>query len=244
MGSSTNNAREMREKPDKISRLSDLAHLPPNQYTVMNVLADPRELTYQALCNAVFALPEDKRLTQSELDSTLYELVKLGYVTSFFENGHLNYMMQLSPNQRPSKRDEQRLWNKFDMGLEALDINLDSLGVERLKTPSKPGTKRYEIPGMPASAPAQKTSSSPGLFKFDLESLLDNMKIDKPGEAPEKVVAGYAAGLQPASPASESLNVPASAASQPIWLMTRPLFHRLPLLRPHNWRASRRKSRP
>jgi hypothetical protein len=240
MGSSTNNAREMREKPEKINRLADLTFLPPNQYTVMNVLAEPRELTYQALCSAIFALPEDKRLTQSEIDSTLYELVKLGYVTSFFENGHLNYMMQLSPNKRPSKRDEQRLWNKFDMGLEALDINLDSLGVERLKTPSKPGTKRYEIPGVPAPSPAQKTSSSPGLFKFDLESLLDNMKIDKPGERPEQVVAGYAASLQVAPDTTEPT---APEMRQPIWLMTRPLFHRLPLLRPHNWRAAKRTTR-
>lgn len=237
MGSSTNNAREMRDKPDKISRISDLAHLPPNQYAIMNILAEPRELAYQALCDAVFALPDDQRLTQSELDSTLYELVKLGYVTSFFENGHLNYMMQLSPNKHPSKRDEQRLWNKFDMGLEALDINLDGLGMERLKTPSKPGTKRYEIPGMPANAPAQKTSSSPGVFKFDLESLLDEMKIGRPGELPEQVVADHKPTAAPAI-LPETRVVP---VRQPLWLMTRPLFHRLPLLRPHNWRASRKR---
>jgi hypothetical protein len=162
VGSSTGNLRDFRDKPEGISSAADLLHLPPNQYSVMSLLITPREMAYSALCEAIKTLPEPQRLTQAQLDGTLFELVKEGYLTSFMENGDVVYMVQLRKGKRPSKRDEQRLWNKFDMGLDELDLNLNLPGLERLKTPGGlPGLTRFNLGGRPATPSPRPTTPPP-----------------------------------------------------------------------------------
>lgn len=169
MGSSTGNIRDLRDKPERISSAAELNHLPPNQYTVMSVLIGPREMAYTTLCETIQALPDNLRLTQSQIDGTLFELVKEGYLTSFMENGDVVYMVQLRAGQRPSKRDEQRLWNKFEMGLDELDIDMNLPGMERLNTPAPgtPGPNRFKLPGLrgtptpPTARPTPQPPSRP-----------------------------------------------------------------------------------
>lgn len=110
--SSTSNLqnKESRKK-ERITDASQIAQLPANQHVVMEILLTSREMSYSHLCEAIKHLPDDKRLSQSQIDSTLYELISIGYLTSFMEDGEIIYMMQLKGNQQ--KRDEQRLWDSM-----------------------------------------------------------------------------------------------------------------------------------
>ena len=81
-------------------------------------------MAYKQLCKVVADLPEDERLTQSQLDGTLYELIRMSYLTSFMENGEVIYMLQAEIGKKPPpQRHEQRLHRKLDLG----GLNLDEL---------------------------------------------------------------------------------------------------------------------
>lgn len=122
MGSSTSSLQDyMNRKTRNGLHFSDIYNLPTHQYTIIELLKDKKELAYEDLCQQAQSLPEDKRLTQSQVDGTLYELIRVGYVTSFMDDGTVFYMIQ---TQKPQKRDEQRLWKKLDLG----DLDIDDLG--------------------------------------------------------------------------------------------------------------------
>lgn len=124
MASSSSNLQDyMQRNKDRASSLSDIYNLPANQYSIMTILSEPKEMPYKQLCKAIEELPENKRLTQSQIDGTLYELIRMGYLTSFVENGDIVYMVQVTEGKPPEKRDEQRLFRKLDLK----DLNLESL---------------------------------------------------------------------------------------------------------------------
>mgnify|MGYP002626076189 CR=1 FL=1 len=124
MASSSSNLQDyMQRNKDRAGSLSDIYNLPANQFSIMMILSEPKEMPYKQLCKAIEELPENKRLTQSQIDGTLYELIRMGYLTSFVENGDIVYMVQVSEGKAPEKRDEQRLFRKLDLK----DLNLESL---------------------------------------------------------------------------------------------------------------------
>ncbi len=122
--SSSNLENYLHKKFQKVDDSTQSPSLPPNQNTVINLLAEPKEMPYKDLCKAVGELPEDERLTQSQLDGTLYELIRMSYLTSFMENGDVIYMLQAEIGKKPPpQRHEQRLLRKLDLGA----LNLDDL---------------------------------------------------------------------------------------------------------------------
>lgn len=125
MASSSSNLQNyLQKKFQKIDDSTNAPSLPPNQNTVINILAEPKELPYKDLCRAVEELPENERLTQAQLDGTLYELIRMSYLTSFMENGEVVYMLQAEIGKKPPpQRHEQRLLRKLDLGA----LNLDDL---------------------------------------------------------------------------------------------------------------------
>lgn len=86
------------------------SHLNREEQIILRVLAEPREMPYKALCTALIALPEEDHLTQAQIDNTLHSLIAQGYLTSFFENGDVVYLLQHNPKL---KQDEQRLDSRF-----------------------------------------------------------------------------------------------------------------------------------
>lgn len=143
----------------------------------MQMLAEPREMPYRLLCDKMKNLAEEQRLTQSQVDGALYELVKQGYLSSFMENGDIVYLVQLTAANRPSKRDEQRLWNRFDMGLDALEMDLDIElpTINRLKTPgmaNPPGVQRFNIPGV-TDRKHLTTPNPPGIQRLNIPGSSD-----------------------------------------------------------------------
>ena len=125
MASSSSNLQDYMEREGgRVSGSADIHSLPANQNTVIKLLAEPKEMPYKQLCKAVEELPENKRLTQSQLDGTLYELIRMGYLTSFMENGDVVYLLQVEVGEAPPPpRHEQKFVHKFDFG----DVNLDEL---------------------------------------------------------------------------------------------------------------------
>lgn len=125
MASSSSNLQDfMRRESKRVDGSADMHSLPANQNTVLKLLSDPKEMPYKQLCKAVEQLPESTRLTQSQLDGTLYELIRMGYLTSFMENGDVVYLLQVELGEAPPPpRHEQRLMRKLDLG----DLNLDDL---------------------------------------------------------------------------------------------------------------------
>ena len=125
MASSSSNLQDYMERESgRVSGSADIHNLPVNQSTVLKLLAGPKEMPYKQLCKAVEELPENKRLTQSQLDGTLYELIRMGYLVSFMENGDVVYLLQVELGDAPpAPRHEQKLVHKFDFS----DVNLDEL---------------------------------------------------------------------------------------------------------------------
>ena len=125
MASSSSNLQDyMRREGKRADGSTDIHSLPVNQNTVLKLLSDPKEMPYKELCKAVEQLTESTRLTQSQLDGTLYELIRMGYLTSFMENGDVVYLLQVELGAAPPPpRHEQRLMRKLDLG----DLNWDDL---------------------------------------------------------------------------------------------------------------------
>ncbi len=123
MASSSSNLQDYMQRHEN-KGAKDPQSLPPNQKTVINLLSAPNEMPYKQLCKAMEDLPDDQKLNQSQLDGTLYELIRMGYLTSFMENGDVVYMIQVDISAPPPPpRHEQRLMHKFDLS----DLNLDEL---------------------------------------------------------------------------------------------------------------------
>jgi hypothetical protein len=125
MASSSNNLQNsIQKKYDSVDSSSNAFDLPSNQNTVIKLLSGPKEMPYKQLCATMETLPEDERLTQPQLDGTLYELIRMSYLTSFMENGDVVYMLQVDVGKKPPpQRHEQRLLRKLDLGA----LNLDEL---------------------------------------------------------------------------------------------------------------------
>lgn len=125
MASSSTNLQDYIQREGRLSsKATNLHNLPANQSTVLKVLSKPNEMPYKQLCQMVEALPDNRQLTQSQLDGTLYELVRMGYLTSFTENGDVIYMLQVELGKiPPPQRHEQRLMRKLDLR----DLKFDDL---------------------------------------------------------------------------------------------------------------------
>ncbi len=133
MASSSSNLQDyMQRENNRASGAIDSHSLPANQNTIMKLLSEPKEMPYKELCKAVEELPEGKKLNQSQLDGTLYELIRLGYLTSFMENGDVVYMVQVELGKTPPpQRHEQRLIRKLDLGdLKLGDLHKDDTSPE------------------------------------------------------------------------------------------------------------------
>jgi predicted transcriptional regulator len=160
-------------------------HLPPLQALVMQLLWQPREMGYAALCTTLLA----QNLVQGQIDVTLYELVKQGYLATSMESGELAYVVQVNHQLRPSKRDEQKLWSQLDVGFE---INVEQLKRDSTPRKSSPGLYRFDLGDLAPSAeptaakptPKPKPAGKGGIFNAaDLLSLLDKAdKEEKSGE--------------------------------------------------------------
>jgi len=123
MASSSSNLQDYMQRHSKQTP-TDPHSLPTNQATVMRLLSESKEMPYKQLCKVIEELPENQRLNQSQLDGTLYELIRMGYLTSFMENGDVVYMVQIEVGvPPPPPRHEQRLIRKIDLG----DLKLDDL---------------------------------------------------------------------------------------------------------------------
>lgn len=125
MASSSSNLQDyMQQKGGQVSGSANIQGFPANQRTVIKLLSEPKEMPYKQLCKVVEDLPVDERLTQSQLDGTLYELVRMSYLTSFREKGDVVYMLQVEIGKKPPpQRHEQRLIRKLDLS----ELNLDEL---------------------------------------------------------------------------------------------------------------------
>jgi hypothetical protein len=114
-------------------------------------------MAYTLLAQSAQALSPEDRLTQAELDNALFELVRIGYLTSFFEDGDVIYMLQTTGNRPPSKHDEQVLWNPMDMGLEGISLR-------RSSSPHAKGINRFNLSHMlPEPPPITRRTPTPGL---------------------------------------------------------------------------------
>ena len=123
----------MQQKAKDTSDSAETPNFPANQNIVIKLLSEPKEMPYKLLCKAVEELPENERLTQSQLDGTLYELIRMSYLTSFMENGDVVYMLQVEVGKKPPpQRHEQRLLRKLDLSELKLD-ELRNLKIEDTK---------------------------------------------------------------------------------------------------------------
>ena len=121
--SSTRNIKDTNKKINNKLPASQLAKLPPSQYTIIKKLTTqtPQEMIYTDICTEMKA----EGFSQSDIDVALHQLVHEGYVSSFFDDGIFKYMATLDKDGRTSNRDHERLWDNFQFGLDQLDINLD-----------------------------------------------------------------------------------------------------------------------
>jgi hypothetical protein len=127
-------------------------------------------------------LSAEDRLTQAELDNALFELVRIGHLTSFFEDGDVIYMVQTTATQRPSKRDEQVLWNPLEMGLEGISLR-------RSSSPHAQGINRFNISALTVQdqPPINRRTPTPGIVGIQRFNIPRDLMMNAPqvGETQE-----------------------------------------------------------
>jgi hypothetical protein len=160
------------------------AGLSKPQRVLLDFLRASHEMAYTLLCQSAQSLPTEDRMTQAELDNALFELVRIGHLTSFFEDGDVIYMVQSSGARPPSKRDEQVLWDPLDMGLQGVKLR-------RSSSPRKTGINRFTLPSMAVQEPAtmDRRTPTPGLmgiqrFNISRDLMMNTPQIGETQEAP------------------------------------------------------------
>lgn len=108
MGSSTARLSQYKDK-NRVKTLNDFPHT--QRAIVSLLLPPPREMPYQAICLAL--LPTH---AQPEIDNGLHALLREGYLTSFYEDNDVVYMLQHTLEEAPNKKDEiNRLSSPYDI---------------------------------------------------------------------------------------------------------------------------------
>jgi hypothetical protein len=103
--------------------LSRLQEFPVHQRRVIELLLEPRELSYETL--RVKLIESETPLHLAQFNSAITELVRDGYLVSFIEDGEVYYFLESDLN--PDKRDEMSMHgSRPDRLLDALDA-LDGL---------------------------------------------------------------------------------------------------------------------
>jgi hypothetical protein len=172
--------------PDSESRPLPSSHeggLSRSQRVLLDYLRAAKEMAYKLLCQSMQTLPSDERLTQAELDNALFELVRIGHLTSFFEDGDVIYMVQTSGARPPSKRDEQVLWNPMEMGLEGISLR-------RSSSPHAQGINRFNIAALTVQdqPPISRRTPTPGIagiqrFNIPRDSMMNAPQVGETQEA-------------------------------------------------------------
>jgi predicted transcriptional regulator len=103
---------------DGLSTL-DFGALTPAERVVVRLILRKVETTYAEVCVVVAALPEDKRLSQAELDETLKTLAERGWLTQRGEGPNSVYKVNIR-SRSTRKAGESPLRKAWD-ALEAHD---------------------------------------------------------------------------------------------------------------------------
>lgn len=98
-----------------------LDKLPASQRLIMKRLMKSREMPYQQLVDVMLNLPKKRRLSKSQVDGALYELVRAGYLSSMIEAGNIIYVLQVDSSGNPQPDGEEKIWNDFNFALDKLD---------------------------------------------------------------------------------------------------------------------------
>jgi hypothetical protein len=75
----------------------DLMSLPSPVRRVINLMLRKVKITYPELCKTVAELPEDKRISQAELDEILTALCQIGWLEQERSSDIKTYKVSLSP---------------------------------------------------------------------------------------------------------------------------------------------------
>jgi len=178
---SSSNALPNSESPTPLPSQYDTG-LSKSQRVLLDFLRAAREMAYTLLCQSVQGLPLEDHMTQPELDNALFELVRIGHLTSFFEDGDVIYMVQSSGGRPPSKRDEQVLWDPLEMGLQGVTLR-------RSSSPRKTGINRFTLPSTAVQEPANmnRRTPTPGLmgiqrFNISRDLMMNTPQVDETQE--------------------------------------------------------------
>lgn len=174
--------------PNALPRPESRPPLPPShesglsktQRVLLDLLRTSKEMAYTLLCQTVNTLPLEDRLSQADLDNALFELVRIGHLTSFFEDGDVIYMVQTSGARPPSKRDEQMLWNPLEMGLEGLKL--------RRSSSLHKGINRFDLSSLIVQEPTvTHRTPIPGIAGIQRFNIPQDLMINpsQPGETQE-----------------------------------------------------------
>ena len=91
--------RDIFEKPEgEPLNTLDMMSLPPSVRRVFNLMLRKIKIPYPDLCKIVAEFPENKRLSQKELDEVLDALCQIGWLEQEQNAGIMAYKISLNPN--------------------------------------------------------------------------------------------------------------------------------------------------
>jgi hypothetical protein len=100
------------QKQEEGISAGDIAQLPPALRKIMRMLLREIEMTYQAICTAMDALPEADRLNRKELDQALETLTVQSWLIRRGEGEGLNYTVNL--RRKAGSQLGLNFWNALD----------------------------------------------------------------------------------------------------------------------------------
>jgi len=90
----------------------DLADLPPALRKIMRLMLRQLEMTYPQLVDAMSNMPEDEKLTQSQLDEALDTLSRQFWLMRFGEGNRATYKVNL--RRKAGSTLSQGIWASLD----------------------------------------------------------------------------------------------------------------------------------
>jgi hypothetical protein len=90
---------------------SHIATLPPAQRKIVRLLLRELELSYQAICDAMMALPDGERLNKDEIDEALKALALEGWVIRM---GDTTITYEVNMRRKAPSTLAKAIWSALD----------------------------------------------------------------------------------------------------------------------------------
>lgn len=99
------------ENPNSGFSFMDMLDLSPQMHSIMRLLIPAMGMSYLRLCEGLDALPEGERLSQTEIDETLRQMVERGIIAKEMVDGQVVYKVLVGRRKARTNTLDKEIWD-------------------------------------------------------------------------------------------------------------------------------------